>query len=103
VQAVELAREAAAVLHNQAVAAGHDPWKPYEFAVAEADRRGFDVESTKKGSPSLRGARARFFHRRSSFSMKNAQPFLNKRSSLLMKSVTLNLATVLKRMTKAIR
>lgn len=60
-QAVELAREAAAVLHNQAVAAGHDPWKPYEFAVAEADRRGFDVESTKKGSPSLRGARARFF------------------------------------------
>ncbi|MCS6211456.1 UvrD-helicase domain-containing protein [Shewanella baltica] len=60
-QAVELAREAAAVLHDQAVAAGHDPWKPYEFAVAEADRRGFDVESTKKGSPSLRGARARFF------------------------------------------
>lgn len=60
-QAVELAREAAAALHDQAVAAGHDPWKPYEFAVAEADRRGFDVESTKKGSPSLRGARARFF------------------------------------------
>ncbi|EEQ11250.1 UvrD/REP helicase [Yersinia mollaretii ATCC 43969] len=60
-QAVELAREAAAVLHDQAVASGHDPWQPYEFAVAEADRRGFDVESTKKGSPSLRGARARFF------------------------------------------
>ncbi|SIR00360.1 Superfamily I DNA or RNA helicase [Shewanella morhuae] len=60
-QAVELAREAAAVLHDQAVAAGHDPSKPYEFAVAEADRRGFDVESIKKGSPSLRGARARFF------------------------------------------
>ena len=52
-QAVELAREAAAVLHDQAVASGHDPWRPYEFAVAEADRRGFDVESTKKGSPSL--------------------------------------------------
>ncbi|HEI6966036.1 UvrD-helicase domain-containing protein [Yersinia enterocolitica] len=60
-QAVELAREAAAVLHDQAVASGHDPWQPYEFAVAEAERRGFDVESTKKGSPSLRGARARFF------------------------------------------
>ncbi len=60
-QAVELAREAAAVLHDQAVASGHDPWRPYEFAVAEADRRGFDVEGTKKGSPSLRGARARFF------------------------------------------
>lgn len=60
-QAVELARKAAAVLHDQAVASGHDPWKPYEFAVAEADRRGFDVESTKKGSPNLRGARARYF------------------------------------------
>ena len=59
-QSVELARKAAAALHDQAVAAGHDPWKPYEFAVTEAVRRGFDVESTKKGSPGLRGARARF-------------------------------------------
>ncbi|EQA9595946.1 UvrD-helicase domain-containing protein [Klebsiella pneumoniae] len=59
-QAVELARKAAAALYDRAVAAGLDPWKPYEFTVAEAGRRGFDVESTKKGSPSLRGARARF-------------------------------------------
>lgn len=59
-QAVELARKAAATLHDQAVASGHNPWAPYEFAVAEAKRRGLDVEKTSKGSPNLRGARARF-------------------------------------------
>ncbi|HHH0295192.1 TPA: UvrD-helicase domain-containing protein [Yersinia enterocolitica] len=59
-QAVELARKAAAALHDQAVASGHNPWAPYEFAVAEAKRRGLDVERTRKGSPNLRGARARF-------------------------------------------
>lgn len=59
-QAVELARKAAASLHNQAVASGHNPWTPYEFAVAEANRRDLDVECTRKGSPNLRGARARF-------------------------------------------
>lgn len=56
----ELGRKAAATLHDQAVAAGHDPWQPYAFAVSEANRRGFDVEITKKGSSGLRGARARF-------------------------------------------
>lgn len=55
-----MGRKAAAILHDQAVAAGHDPWQPYAFAVSEANRRGLDVESTKKGSPGLRGARARF-------------------------------------------
>ena len=59
-QAVELARKAAAALHDQAVDSGQNPWTPYEFAVAEANRRGLDVESTRKGSPNLRGARARF-------------------------------------------
>jgi len=33
--AVELARQIAADLHHQAVANGHDPWRPYEFAIAE--------------------------------------------------------------------
>ena len=41
---VELGRKAAATLHDQAIAAGHDWWQPYAFAVAEANRRGFDVE-----------------------------------------------------------
>lgn len=56
--AVELARQIAADLHYQAVAIGHDPWRPYEFAVAEAQRRGLDVEPTAAGSVMLDGGRA---------------------------------------------
>ena len=55
---VELARHIATDLHQQAVSNGHDPWRPYEFAVAEAQRRGFDVEATAAGSPLLDGGRA---------------------------------------------
>ena len=39
---VELARQAAAELHARLVASGIDPWSPYDFAIAEAKRRGFD-------------------------------------------------------------
>lgn len=56
--AVELARQIAADLHRQAVAKGHDPWRPYEFAVTEAQRRGLDVEPTAAGSVMLDGGRA---------------------------------------------
>ena len=56
--AVELARQIAADLHDRAVANGHDPWKPYQFATAEAARRGFDVEATAAGSVMLDGGRA---------------------------------------------
>lgn len=56
--AVELARQIAADLHRQAVVNGHDPWKPYEFAVAEAQRRGLDVEPTAAGAVMLDGGRA---------------------------------------------
>jgi superfamily I DNA/RNA helicase len=56
--AVELARQAAARLHEQAVAKGHDPWKPYAFAKAEAARRGLDVEVAAKGAAVLDGGRA---------------------------------------------
>ena len=55
---VELARQIAADLHRQAVSHGHDPWRPYEFAVTEARRRGFDVEPTASGSALLDGGRA---------------------------------------------
>ncbi|HFE44603.1 MAG TPA: ImmA/IrrE family metallo-endopeptidase, partial [Nannocystis exedens] len=55
---VELARQIAADLHRQALSNGHDPWHPYEFAVAEARRRGFDVEPTAAGSILLDGGRA---------------------------------------------
>lgn len=56
--AVELARQIAADLHRQAVTNGHDPWRPYEFAIAEAQRRGLDVEPTAAGSVMLDGGRA---------------------------------------------
>lgn len=55
---VELARQIAADLHRQAHANGQDPWQPYEFALAEALRRGFDVESTATDSVLLHGGRA---------------------------------------------
>lgn len=58
--AVELARRTAAELHRQAVARGIDPWSPYAFAVAEAGRRGIDVEPTAAGAAVLAGARATF-------------------------------------------
>jgi superfamily I DNA/RNA helicase len=57
---VELARQIAAELHARLVAAGADPWSPYEFAVAEAKRRGIDVEPTAAGAMVLDGGRATF-------------------------------------------
>src|SRR5262252_2352384 len=60
---VELARQIAARLHMEAVARGGDPWHPYAFAVAEAERRGLDVEPTSRGSALLDGGRAVFIGR----------------------------------------
>jgi superfamily I DNA/RNA helicase len=57
---VELARQTAAELHARLVAAGADPWSPYDFAVAEAKRRGIDVEGTAAGAAVLNGGRATF-------------------------------------------
>jgi hypothetical protein len=51
--AIALARQAAARLHEQAVVIGHDPWKPYAFARVEAERRGLDVEVTASGAANL--------------------------------------------------
>jgi superfamily I DNA/RNA helicase len=56
--ALELARQAAAELHFQAVSFGRDPWKPYEFALAEAKRRDLDVEAVAPDFPLLNGGRA---------------------------------------------
>ncbi|MBB3355575.1 superfamily I DNA/RNA helicase [Rhizobium sp. BK049] len=57
---VELARQIAAELHANAVANGVSPWDPYAFAVAEARRRGLDVEPTAAGAALLDGGRATF-------------------------------------------
>lgn len=58
--AVELARRTAADLHRKAVERGLDPWQPYKFAVAEAQRRGLDVEKTASNAAVLDGGRATF-------------------------------------------
>ncbi|WP_260101132.1 UvrD-helicase domain-containing protein [Phaeobacter inhibens] len=62
VDGVELARQAATRLHKVAVSDSHDPTQPYEFAIAEANRRGFDVEETSPSSPLLEGSRATVIH-----------------------------------------
>lgn len=49
-EGVELARQVAAQLHSRAVARGADPESPYAFVVAEAERRGIDVEPTAVGA-----------------------------------------------------
>ena len=57
--AIELARQRAAELHFQAVQRGSDPWKPYEFAVAEAEHHDYDVEGLTPGASMLDGGRAK--------------------------------------------
>lgn len=56
---VELARQRAAELHNNAVQRGLDPWMAYEFAVDEALRHGYDVEDVVPGAAMLDGGRAK--------------------------------------------
>jgi len=57
---VEIARKAAEILHYEAIVAGHDPWRPLTFALAEVKRRNLDAESTSKGAAVLNGGRATF-------------------------------------------
>ncbi|NKN09564.1 UvrD-helicase domain-containing protein [Rhizobium laguerreae] len=57
---VELARQVAAELHAHLVESGSNPWSPYDFVVAEAKRRGIDVEPTAAGAALLNGGRATF-------------------------------------------
>jgi superfamily I DNA/RNA helicase/Zn-dependent peptidase ImmA (M78 family) len=58
--AIEIGRQRAAVLHNKAVAAGIDPCEPYAFAVKVANDLGLDVEAANPGSAQLDGGRATF-------------------------------------------
>lgn len=57
--AVELARQRAAELHNDAVQRGLDPWQAYAFAIAEVDHHGYDVEGIAPGAAMLDGGRAK--------------------------------------------
>lgn len=58
--AVELARQHAKRLHDQAVQRGFDPWAPYQFAVAIANELGITVEACAPGAAVLDGGRAAF-------------------------------------------
>lgn len=58
--AAELGRRRAADLHEQAAATGKDPRQPYAFALAEATRRGLDVEKANPGAGILDGGRATY-------------------------------------------
>lgn len=58
--AAELGRRRAADLHEQAVSIGKDPRQPYDFVVAEAKRRGIDVEKANPGASLLDGGRATY-------------------------------------------
>lgn len=58
--AAELARQIAAKNYEDAVARGCDPWKPLQFAIAEADRLDIDVEPSAPGGAHLGNGRAAF-------------------------------------------
>lgn len=57
---IELGRQHARRLHDQAVQRGRDPWSPYEFAVGVAKDLGIHVETCAPGSALLDGGRASF-------------------------------------------
>ncbi|WP_273455877.1 UvrD-helicase domain-containing protein [Nevskia ramosa] len=58
--AVEISRQHAKRLHDQAVQRGIDPWSPYKFAVAIANELGITVEACAPGAALLDGGRAAF-------------------------------------------
>ncbi|NHZ45038.1 ImmA/IrrE family metallo-endopeptidase [Massilia aquatica] len=58
--AIELARQHARRLHDEAVKRGSEPWRPYQFAVGIANELGITVETCAPGAAILDGARAAF-------------------------------------------
>lgn len=58
--AVEVARQIAARLHDEAVVNGADPSDPLRFALSEAERRAIGVEPAAAGAESLHGALASY-------------------------------------------
>ena len=56
--AIEVSRQVAERLHLEAVRRGQDPWRPYEFVLAEAGRRDLAVEKVPTGDVRLHGGRA---------------------------------------------
>lgn len=57
---VELSRKLASELHFQTTSSDHDPWAPYDFAVAAAEVLELTVEACAPGANVLDGARAMY-------------------------------------------
>jgi superfamily I DNA/RNA helicase/Zn-dependent peptidase ImmA (M78 family) len=57
---IELGRQHARRLHDEAVQRGLNPWSPYEFAVGIAKDLGINVETCAPGGALLDGGRASF-------------------------------------------
>lgn len=57
---IELARQHARRLHDEAAQRGRNPWSPYEFAVGIANDLGITVETCAPGAALLDGGRASF-------------------------------------------
>jgi len=57
---IELGRQRARQLHDEAVQRGHNPWAPYEFAVGIAKHLGIKVEACAPDSALLDGGQASF-------------------------------------------
>lgn len=55
---IELGRQHARRLHDEAVQRGRNPWVPYDFAVGIANDHGIKVERCAQGSTQLDGGRA---------------------------------------------
>ena len=58
--AIEIGRQRAAEINAELIVNGADISKPYELAVAAAERAGVEVQRVDKGSPMLNGTRAIF-------------------------------------------
>ena len=56
--AIELARQRAAELHDELVHLGSDPTEPYQLVLCEANRRDIEVRAYQPGDPTLNGGRA---------------------------------------------
>ncbi|AVJ53761.1 UvrD-helicase domain-containing protein [Vibrio parahaemolyticus] len=55
---IESARQIASDLHLKAIGRGVSPWNSLKFAIAEADRRDYDVEAVAAGATVLNGSKA---------------------------------------------
>lgn len=58
--AVEVARRRAALIHAEALLEGANPWSPLDLVLREVEREGFAAEAIEPGAAQLEGALAMF-------------------------------------------